>query len=115
MNLRTEIRPITTLTPHILRHEYATSLYRAGVDIKTAQILLGHSDIRLTMDLYNHIEAESKEVAEKLDKYHECGQNAVRLKNCISKKKNSRYLAFSYDFGSFLWWVIGGSNPGHPD
>lgn len=75
----TKIRPITTLTPHILRHEYATSLYRAGVDVKTAQILLGHGDIRMTMDLYNHIAAESKEVTEKLDKFHECGQNAVKV------------------------------------
>lgn len=40
-----DIKPIIGLTPHILRHDYATSLYYAGVDIKEAQYLLGHSDI----------------------------------------------------------------------
>ena len=48
---RLKLTVINHLTPHIVRHEYATSLYKAGVDVKTAQILLGHSDIRMTLDL----------------------------------------------------------------
>ncbi len=42
------------ITPHILRHTYATDLYRMGIDLKTAQYLLGHSDIRMTADIYTH-------------------------------------------------------------
>ncbi|WP_442913697.1 tyrosine-type recombinase/integrase [Lacrimispora sp.] len=37
------------ITPHIFRHTYASDLYKAGVDIKQAQYLLGHSDIRITL------------------------------------------------------------------
>ncbi|MCI1966898.1 MAG: tyrosine-type recombinase/integrase [Oscillospiraceae bacterium] len=50
----------------MLRHTYATSLYRAGVDLKTAQYLLGHSDIRMTAEIYTHI-AEN-DVANSADK-----------------------------------------------
>lgn len=54
------------LTPYNLRHTYATSLAEKGVDIKTAQYLLGHGDIRVTMNIYTHVsekmlnEAKSK-------------------------------------------------------
>lgn len=37
---------------HQLRHAYAKILYRAGVDPKTAQGLLGHADIQTTMNIY---------------------------------------------------------------
>lgn len=45
---------------HDLRHTFATGLYDAGVDIKSAQYYLGHSDIKTTMDLYTHLSAERK-------------------------------------------------------
>ncbi len=44
--------------PHMLRHSYATSLYHAGIDLKTAQYLLGHSSIQMTANIYTHLDKE---------------------------------------------------------
>lgn len=41
--------------PHDLRHTYATALYDAGVDIKSAQYYLGHDDVNMTINLYTHL------------------------------------------------------------
>lgn len=42
------------ITPHIFRHTYASDLYKAGMDVKSAQYLLGHSDIKTTLGVYTH-------------------------------------------------------------
>ena len=44
--------------PHMLRHSYATNLYRVGIDLKTAQYLLGHTTIQMTANIYTHMEKE---------------------------------------------------------
>ena len=44
--------------PHMLRHSYATNLYRVGIDLKTAQYLLGHTTIQMTANVYTHMEKE---------------------------------------------------------
>ena len=50
-----------TLTPHQLRHAFATMLFESGVDVKDAQELMGHADINLTRQIYTHIRSERKE------------------------------------------------------
>lgn len=42
------------LCSYCLRHTYCTNLQRRGVDIRTAQKLMGHSDIRMTANIYSH-------------------------------------------------------------
>lgn len=43
------------LTPHTLRHTFATRCVERGMNPKTIQALLGHSSVSITMDLYCHV------------------------------------------------------------
>lgn len=57
-----KVQAIEEFTAHQLRHTYATMLYDAGVDIKSAQKFLGHSNIQVTLKIYTHL-SEGKEQA----------------------------------------------------
>lgn len=51
---------IETFTAHQLRHTYITMLYMAGVDVLTAKEQAGHADIKTTLGIYTHLNAEYK-------------------------------------------------------
>jgi site-specific recombinase XerD len=48
---------------HSMRHLFITSLERAGIRPKMAQVLARHSDIRLTMGIYTHVELHDRTMA----------------------------------------------------
>lgn len=51
------------VTPHVLRHTYATRCFEAGMDIKEVQRLMGHSDPSVTLGIYTHYCEKSRESA----------------------------------------------------
>ena len=42
------------VTPHICRHTYCSNMAKSGMNPKTLQYLMGHSEIGVTLNTYTH-------------------------------------------------------------
>ena len=60
---RPKLTVISHITPHMFRHTYATILYNAGVDVKSAQRFMGHADINVTLKIYTHLSTQKEQEA----------------------------------------------------
>ncbi len=62
---------LNDVSPHTLRHSFATHLLKNGADVRSIQKMLGHADLGTTADIYLHLKDELREAHEK---YHPRGQ-----------------------------------------
>ncbi len=68
------------ITPHVCRHTYCSNQAKAGMNPKTLQYLMGHSDIGVTMNVYTHLGLEdAEEELRKMEEFRKA-QAAVEQK-----------------------------------
>jgi integrase/recombinase XerD len=61
------VKKYLAVSPHVLRHSFASSLIIGGADLRVVQDLLGHASLETTQ-IYTHI--EQKTLADTMNKYH---------------------------------------------
>ena len=65
------------LTAYCLRHTFATDMQAAGIPLNIAKVLMGHSDIKMTANIYTHFTDEMEISAEQaLRTYRECQKSS---------------------------------------
>lgn len=78
------------ITPHICRHTYCSNQAKAGMNPKTLQYLMGHSDISVTMNVYTHVNFDDAE--EELKRMEEFRKAQAEIEKKNTPKPTSQVL-----------------------
>jgi len=69
LNKNSSKEDLITFSYYQLRHSYCTMLYYAGIKIKKAQELMGHSSADMVYDIYTHLDEERENADELINNY----------------------------------------------
>lgn len=78
------------ITPHVCRHTYCSNQAKAGMNPKTLQYLMGHSDISVTMNVYTHVNFDDAE--EELRRMEEFRKAQAEIEKKNPPKPTSQVL-----------------------
>lgn len=72
------------VTPHVCRHTFCSNMAKSGMNPKTLQYIMGHSDISVTLNTYTHLnyddaEEEMQKIVEATSK-----KSTTHCKRCVS-------------------------------
>ena len=75
-------KPLPHITPHVFRHTFTfcTNMANAGMDIKTLQYVMGHSDVGVTLNVYTH--ASYDRAAEQMAKIIDLSEQRGKFAAC---------------------------------
>ena len=68
-----------TVTPHVCRHTFCSIMAKSGVNPKTLQYIMGHSDISVTLNTYTHLKYE--DVEKEVDRIAKDGKEEASVVN----------------------------------
>ena len=71
------------ITPHVCRHTFCSNMAKSGMNPKTLQYIMGHSDIGVTLNTYTHLGFEDAR-AEMLELNAASGKQAGRREKRVS-------------------------------
>jgi len=96
---------ITRFSMHVLRHTMATRCIEGNMRPKTLQVILGHSNISITMNLYVHVtEDEKVKELEKIEMVRQL-DNIYRLDHAVTANQKVILKAFGLDANSIKYFA----------
>lgn len=72
------------VTPHVCRHTYCSNMAKGGMNPKTLQYLMGHSDIGVTMNVYTHLGLE--DATEELKRVEDLNKARAEMEKVTGQK-----------------------------
>ena len=117
---------LPNITPHVCRHTYCSNMAKSGMNPKTLQYLMGHSDISVTMNVYTHIGFDdAEEELKRMEDFRKAQEEVEQKKEKPMSQKMFKVVVPSIiivvwmltcypvcnkaeGFDCFLYWIIVG-------